>query len=74
MMSSRGAGMASSVDGASMSVTILRAAPTILDRCDLGLIVASRPEQAGLLAAMAAAPDPGWRAVYADADDLVLAR
>jgi hypothetical protein len=46
----------------------------ILDRRDPDLIVASRAEQAGLLEALAAAPDAGWREVYADADGVVLSR
>jgi hypothetical protein len=46
----------------------------ILARRDPDLIVASRSEQAGLLEALAAAPDAGWREVYADADGVVLSR
>jgi hypothetical protein len=46
----------------------------ILERRDPDLIVASRSEQAGLLAALAASPDGRWREVYADADGVVLAR
>jgi hypothetical protein len=46
----------------------------IVDRLDPDLVVASRTEQAGLLDALAADPDSGWREVFADDAGVVLAR
>ena len=45
-----------------------------LDRIGADIIVASREDQKGLLAAIAAAPSSGWRQVYADADGVILTR